>query len=659
MEQPEVPALGAAPTLSLQSIPSVADLAAVDWVLDAMGMGIFEYDPASELYRFSCRCKALWGFAVEDEPTPESIISRVHPDDRQVAAPVWKASAPDRPAHYSIEHRIVLPDGSIRWVCVTGHTAFSDSGGARRAVREHGAMCDITSRKVAERQLYEHISQQKAFLDGAPVAFAIFDRAMRYVACSRRYLEDRKLTAGDLLGRTVYEVFPRTEQWRPAHMRALGGQPQRSDVDIFVRPDGTREWVRWQMRPWYSADEEVGGIVLLADFITNRMLELQEQRESQARLELAIHAGAMGTFDYDMLERRIAWDSRTRRLWGVSPDERITRARFLRGIHPDDRDRVDKRLREIVRAGGEGIIAIEFRVVNPKDGSICWILATGRVYFEGGRAVRMTGVVQDITDRKSTELALAQTAKELRRADECKDVFLATLSHELRNPLAPIRTAVEVLASPKLTPEQLVWIIQVIRRQTGHMALLLDDLLEVTRISRGKLTLRKEAVRLSDVAQSAIESARPLIDERNHRLLVSLCAESTTLHADPLRLSQVLWNLLMNAAKYTAPGGQIELNATVEQAVVVIRVKDNGIGIPQESIAKIFTLFWQDEKASHSQGGLGIGLPCAKGIVQLHGGTIEARSDGPGCGAEFIVRLPICGTAAPLPAARREATEVA
>jgi signal transduction histidine kinase len=253
----------------------------------------------------------------------------------------------------------------------------------------------------------------------------------------------------------------------------------------------------------------------------------------------------------------------------------------------------------------------------------------------------MTGVVQDITDRKSTELALAQTAKELRRADESKDVFLATLSHELRNPLAPIRTAVEVLASPKLTPEQLVWITEVIRRQTGHMALLLDDLLEITRVSRGKVVLRKEYVRLSDVAQSAIELARLQIDQKHHRLLVSLPADSPTLYVDPLRLSQVLANLLTNAAKYTAPGGQIELTATVEQEVLVIHVKDNGIGIPQESIAKIFTMFWQaDGQGVHSPGGLGIGLAFVERIVQLHGGTIEAFSDGPGCGAEFIVRLP-------------------
>jgi PAS domain S-box-containing protein len=643
---------------SLLSIPSASDLTGIDLALDAMRVGIFEYDPVAGVHRFSARCKAIWGFAVDDELSPETILGRVHPDDRRLAADVWQPLAPNRSGRYSIEHRIMLPDGSIRWVLVSGHHAFSESGGLRRAVRGYGAMRDITESKIAEQQLYERTSQLQAFIDGAPVPIAIFDRAMRYVAFSQRYAEQRQIAGADLIGRSVYEVFPNMpEHLRAAHVHALNGATERREQDLSMRADGGREWVRWEVRPWYRADNEVGGIILFSELITQRIQEQQELRESRARLELAIRAGALGVFDHDMVKGTIVWDARIRELWGVGPDEEITAETFIGGLHPDDRERIVGMMQEIIHAGNNAFIAHEYRVVNRADGSVRWIAATGRAYFEARRIVQMVGVVQEITDRKRTELALAQSAEELRRADERKDVFLATLSHELRNPLAPIRTAAQILASPKLTPEQLTWVSQVIRRQTGHMASLLEDLLNVARISRGKLVLKKERVRLSSIAQSAIESVQPLIDEKHHRLLVTLPAESLTLHADPLRLSQVLSNLLSNAAKYTDSGGEIKLAATVEEGILVLRVKDNGIGIPREHMGKIFTMFWQAERAAGEfQGGLGIGLPFVEGIVQLHGGTIEARSEGPGRGSEFIVRLPVFKSLAPLSDIRQAAT---
>jgi CheY-like chemotaxis protein/two-component sensor histidine kinase len=217
-----------------------------------------------------------------------------------------------------------------------------------------------------------------------------------------------------------------------------------------------------------------------------------------------------------------------------------------------------------------------------------------------------------------------------------------------------MRTAAHLLASPKLIAEDLPRISQVIQRQTAHMASLLEDLLKITRISRGKLTLRKENALLSAITQSALEHARPLIDEKRHQLHLDLPADPVTIHADPARLSQVLSNLLTNAAKYTNPGGRIALSARIEAGSLVIRVTDNGIGIKAKDLGKIFGMFWQaDAGSSHARGGLGIGLSFVQGIVELHGGTIMARSDGPGLGTELIVRLPMdTGTATqPAPAA--------
>jgi signal transduction histidine kinase len=246
----------------------------------------------------------------------------------------------------------------------------------------------------------------------------------------------------------------------------------------------------------------------------------------------------------------------------------------------------------------------------------------------------------DALRRSEEQLRLTEGA--LRDADRRKDLFLATLAHELRNPLAPIRTAVQILGSPQLAGPRLQWVQSVIARQAKHMALLLDDLLDVARITQGKLVLKTERVTLTSVVDAAVETARPLLDEKKHRLTLTLPAEALFLNADPLRISQVLSNLLTNSAKYTNPGGQIQLTCIIDASSAHIFVKDNGIGIPPEALPKIFEMFSQVDAASaRSEGGLGIGLSLVKGLVELHGGAIEASSEGPGRGSEFTVHLPL------------------
>jgi signal transduction histidine kinase len=239
-----------------------------------------------------------------------------------------------------------------------------------------------------------------------------------------------------------------------------------------------------------------------------------------------------------------------------------------------------------------------------------------------------------------TEQVLAVNA--LQEADRRKDEFVATLAHELRNPLAPIRQAAMVAKSDKADAARKGWAMDIIERQVSHMALLLDDLLDVSRISRGKLDLRRETVELRDVVQAAIETARPAIDAKEHHLQVILSPDPVSLVADRLRLAQVLANLLSNAAKYTDKGGRIELLAGLDEGELVLRVRDNGIGLALESQRIIFEMFSQVSSAlERSEGGLGIGLALSRGLVALHGGRLEVFSAGLGQGAEFRVMLPL------------------
>ena len=255
-------------------------------------------------------------------------------------------------------------------------------------------------------------------------------------------------------------------------------------------------------------------------------------------------------------------------------------------------------------------------------------------------------VVSDLTmqrhyeELRRTQEALQQSERELRQADRRKDEFVATLAHELRNPLAPIRNAVLALKA-KESPDAMQWSRDVIDRQVGVMARLLEDLLDVSRISLHRLELRIERVALKAVLDAALETSGPAIEAGHHTLVVTVPPQPVLLDADPLRLAQVLSNLLNNAAKYTEEGGTIRLMATVQAPELIVSVQDSGIGIAAEMLPQIFEMFSQAQSAMvRSQGGLGIGLALVKGLVDLHGGTIEARSDGTGRGSEFIVRLP-------------------
>ena len=257
---------------------------------------------------------------------------------------------------------------------------------------------------------------------------------------------------------------------------------------------------------------------------------------------------------------------------------------------------------------------------------------------------RVTGIFvqgHDVTEQWRAVQALEQ-------ADRRKDEFLATLAHELRNPLAPIRQAARLAHTAGVTPAQHAWALDVIERQARHMGLLLDDLLDVSRISQGRLELRREPVALASVVEAAVETVRPLIEQRRHRLTLELPREPVVLSADPLRLAQVLSNLLSNAAKYTDEGGAIAVRAAVEGPRLVIAVRDSGIGLTPASREHIFEMFSQVSSAlDRAEGGLGIGLALSRGLVQLHGGTIEARSAGLGQGSEFVVRVPLAAAGSP------------
>lgn len=385
-----------------------------------------------------------------------------------------------------------------------------------------------------------------------------------------------------------------------------------------------------------AEDRTIGCVITLVD-ITDRKLAEEALRESEERLLIAKQAAELGIYDYDVSSGRLQWDDRVRELWGLDPDEPVTADTYMFGIHPDDRAPVQAAMERALAAPGGGDFHAEYRVINRSDARERWVAATGRVAFEGGRPVRLTGTVQDVTRRKETEQAL-------RDADRRKNQFLAVLSHELRNPLAPIKNSLFILDRAAPGGEQARRAHAVIDRQTEQLSRLVDDLLDVTRITSGKVQLQRQRLELNELVRRTIEDYRTLFERSEVALELTPAPAPVYVDGDWSRLAQVVGNLLQNAAKFTARHGQTHVTVKSEPAAgrAEIRIIDTGIGMTHQMLARLFEPFSQaDDTLDRSKGGLGLGLALVKGLVELHGGEIVADSEGLGKGAEFVLRLPI------------------
>ena len=309
---------------------------------------------------------------------------------------------------------------------------------------------------------------------------------------------------------------------------------------------------------------------------------------------------------------------------------------------PEDQDRIMNEFFPSVMEKGHGEIEVRFR--HFKTGAARWMAYKVLKLLDAtGQPIGFATVSQDVSERKRLADDLQRSAVELSEADRRKNEFLATLAHELRNPLAPLVNMLEVLKRADGDGETLRRARDTIERQLGQMVRLVDDLLDLNRITHDRLELRQGEVELASVIHQAVEVARPLLDSASHDLRVTLPEAPIYLHADPARLAQVFGNLLSNSCRYTKPGGTIWVEAKRNDGEVVVTVKDTGAGIPPDKLASIFDMFTQvDRSPERSQGGLGIGLTLVKRLVEMHRGSVEARSAGEGQGSEFLVRLPIC-----------------
>ena len=416
--------------------------------------------------------------------------------------------------------------------------------------------------------------------------------------------------------------------WLVLDEARLGGQPASLAIALLVTTVAMLELSVGLVLATRLERLNNGRAQLLED--TRRAREALQ--EAEERLRLALQCGAIGAWQYDPKTQRVTANARCQAMFGLTPQAHHELESYLERVHPDDRPQVEAAMEKSLAPDGDGGYDIEYRVVTEPDG-VRWIRATGQAFFDtAGQPERMIGTVSDITDHKLAR----QNAEAASRA---KDAFLAVLGHELRNPLSPILTALELM---KLRGDRaFAHERSVIERQVQHMVRLVDDLLDVSRIARGKVELKRRHFEIATVIERSIELTSPLFEQRRHMLRVAVPQRGLVVYGDEHRLIQVVSNLLTNAGKYTQPGGAIDISARANGERVQIAIKDNGVGISDQILPHVFDDFTQGPRIiERSQGGLGLGLSIAKSLIELHGGTIAAKSAA-GSGSEFTVSLPL------------------
>jgi len=433
----------------------------------------------------------------------------------------------------------------------------------------------------------------------------------------------------------------------------LGGYNHTVVVERPVRKRSLLSAVRSALRARRSQYE-------IRDAILERERQARELSAQEERLRFVLSAGQLGSWELDLETQCYACSDIYKAHYGRPRDAVLRYEDCVASIHAADRERAQAALAESL--ANHTPYDLEYRVTWP-SGEIHWLMVRGRaVYDSSGRPTRVAGISLDVTEKKrlhealvDSQAELASQAEQLRAADRLKDQFLATLAHELRNPLAPIRTGLSVVCDSK-DPEVSLKALGVMQRQVGHMVRLIDDLLDVARIKQGKLELKLDRIPLANAIEAAIEASLSAIQRAEHTLRTRFTEEALFVDADQTRLAQIISNLLNNASKYTPNGGEIELAVRRDGDSVAISVSDNGLGVPSNCLEDVFQMFNQVDQSLHrAQGGLGIGLALVRTLVEMHGGRVEADSAGLNQGSTFTVRLPLApgGRTQPAPSSER------
>src|SRR2546421_3145328 len=466
-----------------------------------------------------------------------------------------------------------------------------------------------------QRSVRDLFDQREAALGSISDAFSVLDRDWRYTYVDKRVLELTGKRKEELIGHVIWKIFPEAvgaEFYQRCH-RAMETQ-QPDHFQVFYKP-----WGRWvDTRVYPSSD----GLAIYRADISEMMEQQKRLRESEQRLHvaeerirLALEAADVGIFDYYPAVGVIRWSDRCNELFGLSAGTKPDYVTYLNAIHPDDRHIIHETIREVLSPGSTGHYEIQYRAIGVVDSRERWLEEKGRVLLDdAGRPARFLGTILEITERKLAEDALKKAKQDAEDANRAKDQFLAMLSHELRTPLTPVPMTIASLQNNHDIPDSARRDLEVLRRNVELEALLIDDLLDLTRIAHGKLELRNDAIDVHASLSYALGVSASDLNEKQIKIQQDLAAKEHHCWADAARLQQVFWNIIKNAVKFTPARGQLHISTRNDaEHYIIIDFTDTGIGINRELQPRIFDAFEQGGSGGTNRyGGLGLGLPISK-----------------------------------------------
>ena len=510
---------------------------------------------------------------------------------------------------------------------------------------------DVTERRQAERALSESEERFRLLVEAAQ-DYAIFmlDPQGRIASWNTGAERIKGYGATEIIGRHFSIFYPaeaRESRWPERELEIAAAEGRFEDEGWRLRKDGSSFWANVVITALRDEDGDLKGFSKITRDLTERMKKEVQLRESENRFRRLFETAKDGILILDFATGQITEANPfISELLGYSTEELLGKRLWQIGLAQD----IEASQTAFRQLQEQGYIRYANLPLQASDGRIVEVEFVSNVYNVDHQAVIQCNI-RDITERQQLLRARAQAeaSTDLHRR---KDEFLAMLSHELRNPLAAIVSAVHVLDLQEHEHPLQAKATGIIKRQVGHLTVLVNDLLEVSRVLSGRIQLHQEDVDLRAIVQRALETVRPSIDERDHEVSISLPIDPMLVHADSIRLEEVIVNLLNNAAKYTPQGGHIWLGLQKDQDDALLSVKDTGLGIDRELLPRVFDLFTQAQRSlDRSQAGLGVGLTVVRKLVEMHGGTVEAQSEGLGQGSEFIVRLPLLTSTAPRPEA--------
>lgn len=515
----------------------------------------------------------------------------------------------------------------------------------------------LAAREQQTRELSASETQFLGTFENAAVGIAYIGLDCRWLRVNARLCEITAYPLEELLTKTFIDItHPDDREADLAQVRAMlaGEIPSYSMEKRYIRKDGGIVWVNLTV----SLARDTAGLpaymISVVEDISVRKQAEEELHRSEDRFRIAAESMSDLVYEVDLRDDTIQWFGGFISALGYQKDEfPLTMAGWEAVMHPDDRVWVMAEMQRCIEDGGA--FSAEYRVLR-KDGSICYWLDRGRTLYDaGGQAVRWVGAVSDVTERKRAEAEISAAKEAAEAASRAKDDFLATLSHELRTPLNPVLLLASEMEQSGELPPALREDFTLIRKNVALEARLIDDLLDLTRITRGKLQMERQRVNAHEVLKQAVAVVHADLVQKQIALAVEPAAAESWVYADPVRLQQIFWNVLNNAVKFTPAGGRITVRScNTPERILCVEITDTGMGMTPEELARIFTAFGQGQhatqpNASHRFGGLGLGLAICRQLLAMHGGCIHARSAGLGLGSTFVIELPLLPAEEALP----------